>query len=167
MISRTLSAVVMASAAASALAQFHQPVEKLVGKPIPAFSMTTPTGQKITSQSLKGKAVILDFWANYCAPCKAASPSLQVLQIKYGDKGLRVIGANTIDPASTVARYQGKHVYTYTFTHGNQAYAEKLGIKALPVFMFIDKKGIVRRVETGFLPSKTPALFEATVKKLL
>jgi thiol-disulfide isomerase/thioredoxin len=164
---KQLAVLSVALVATSAMAQIHQKVEGLVGKPLPAFTMKDISGKTYTQRSLRGKVVILDFWANWCAPCKAASPTMDGLQKKYGAKGFVVIGANTTDPVTTVTRYKTQHGYTYPFTHTNQAICDKFGIVGLPVFMFVDRKGVVRRVETGFYPGKSPASFEATVKKLL
>lgn len=143
--------------------------ETLQGKTMPAFTMTTFGGQKVTSASLKGKPYILDFWATWCGPCKAASPLMQKLHTTYGAKGLRVIGANMgEDPKSMkqALAYPKQHKYTYMFTKGNDALAGKLGVSGIPLFIFVDKAGKVAAVKTGFGPG-SDADFEATVKKLL
>lgn len=142
---------------------------KLKGKPVPAFSMKTFDGKTITSASLKGKVVILDFWATWCGPCKAASPTMQALHQKYASKGLVVIGANMgeEDGGKEAAKYPKKHKYTYTFTKGNDDYASKLGVQGIPCFVFIDKTGKVASVEVGFGGDASAKSFEAIVKKLL
>jgi len=141
--------------------------ETLKGKPIPAFAMKSVTGTSYTDKSLKGKVVILDFWATWCAPCVAASPTMQKLYTKYAKQGLVVLGSNITDSVDGVKGYAKKHGYSYPFTQGNEAYAKKLGISAIPVFVFIDKKGIVQKVDTGFTTTTSPADWEATVTKLL
>lgn len=144
-------------------------VSKLKGKQIPAFFMTTFDGKKLTSASLKGKPVVLDFWATWCGPCKAASPTMQAFHDKYASKGLMVIGVNMGEDKSTMkkaANYAKEHKYTYCFTKENDAYAGKLGIQGIPCFIFIDKSGKVVAVETGFGPEAVP-IFEAHIKKIL
>jgi len=143
--------------------------ESLQGKAMPAFTMTTFSGQKITNASLKGKPYILDFWATWCGPCKAASPLMQKLHTTYGPKGLKVIGANMGEsPASAkqALGYPKEHKYTYTFTKDNDGLAGKIGVSGIPLFIFVDKTGKVAAVKTGYGPG-ADADFEATVKKLL
>lgn len=140
--------------------------EALKGKPLPAFKMTPVSGGPLSSSALKGKVVILDFWATWCAPCVAASPTMQKLYSKYSSQGLVVIGSNITDTPAAIKAYMKKHGYTYPFSQGNEEYSKKLGVQAIPVFVFVDRKGVVQRVDTGFSGS-SPAEWEATVKSLL
>ncbi len=152
-----------------AFAYGQMDVEKLAGKKMPAFSMTSFQGKKITNATLKGKPYILDFWATWCGPCKAASPTMQQLHKKYSGKGLTVIGASTDDPSTQAKakKYPGEHGYTYPFTINNGDFASKIGIEGIPCFIFVDKTGKVKSVITGFNPSSTPAEFEKLVKSIL
>lgn len=140
------------------------------GKAMPAFKMTDTKGKVHTNSSLKGKVVLLDFWATWCGPCKAASPTMQKLHTKYASKGLVVVGANVFEQgpkaATAAADYAKEHKYTYTFTKGNDALAAKLGINGIPAFLFIDRKGVIREVQVGFDESLA-GKFEQTVQKLL
>lgn len=161
-----LSAVLLASFATVALAQSK--AAKLVGKKVPSFTLTDINGKKWSDKSLKGKVVVLDFWASWCGPCKAASPSMDALQKKYGKQGLVIIGANTSDPKKYSADYKKQHSYTYTFAINAEPLKKKLvGDDAIPLFVFIDRQGVVRNVETGFKPKETPGKFETIVKGLV
>ncbi|AIE83639.1 TlpA family protein disulfide reductase [Fimbriimonas ginsengisoli] len=142
---------------------FSSGVQDLKGKAVPAFKLKRVGGGTFNSQDLKGKVVILDFWATWCGPCKAASPTMDKLYKTYGKKGLVVIGANVSDTDAAVATYAKDHSYPFAAATG---YAAKLGVEALPVFLFIDRKGVVQRVDTGFSGS-SPASWEGTVKKLV
>ena len=71
-----------------------------------------------------------------------------------------------VDTPAKAAEYAKKHGYTYPFTADNTEIATKLGVEALPVFVFIDRKGIVQRVDTGF-SATSPKSWEETVQKLL
>lgn len=157
--------------AATALGQAPSDMDKLVGKPAPAFKMTDLSGKTWTNKSLLGKVVVLDFWATWCGPCKQASPYMDQLYKKYKSKGLVVIGAETLDkgdPAQAKAYVAGHH-YSYIFTTKNEALSTALGVPGLPSFVVIDKQGRVARTQTG-LPTQIPTLytsFEKTVKQLL
>ncbi|MCC6404749.1 MAG: TlpA family protein disulfide reductase, partial [Fimbriimonadaceae bacterium] len=73
-----------------ALAQTAPAPTDFVGKPMPSFSMTALDGTKVTNETLKGKAYIVDFWATWCGPCKKAAPIMQELHAKYNESGLVV-----------------------------------------------------------------------------
>lgn len=142
------------------------PVE---GKPIPAFTMKTTSGKSISSASLKGKVVLLDFWATWCGPCKAASPMVQALHKQFGSKGFTAIGANTFEqdnPTGAAAAYAKEHGYSYTFTVQNDNLATSWGVTGIPYFVLIDKKGNVAKIYRGYGPSVEKEL-KALVPKLL
>jgi thiol-disulfide isomerase/thioredoxin len=157
--------------AAIALGQASPSLSSFVGKPAPAFKMTDLSGKTWTNKSLRGKVVILDFWATWCGPCKQASPYMEKLYKKYRSKGLVVVGAETLDkgdPAQAKA-YAAGHGYTYPFTTKNEALTTALGVPGLPSFVIIGKDGRIARTQTG-LPANIADLFpsfEKTVKGLL
>ncbi len=152
-----------------AFAYGQSDVDSFKGKSMPAFSATTYAGKKISNSSLKGKPYILDFWATWCGPCKAASPTMQAIHTKYAGKGLTVIGANMGESKSSAAEakaYPATHKYTYTFTSANDKLAGKLKISGIPCFIFVDKHGKIAAVRTGF-DSTSPADFDKLAKSIL
>src|SRR5476651_1294963 len=64
------------------------------GKPLPDFTMQTPDGTSIKLSSLKGHVVLIDFWASWCMPCRAAIPHLKELYKKYHEKGFEVLSVS-------------------------------------------------------------------------
>ena len=143
------SAVLLALAVAASAA--HAAPEGFVGKPLPKFAMVSTKGEKLTNAGLKGKVVLIDFWATWCGPCKQASPAVQRLHANFANKGMRVIGADTFEQPgpSGAAAYAKLHKYTYTFATKGDALASKLGATGIPLFVLVDKKGVVRKVWTG------------------
>jgi hypothetical protein len=80
---------------------------------------------------------------------------MQALHTKYASRGLTVIGANALEDApgpKVAADYKKKGNYTFTFTHSNDAYHKSLGFPGVPVFIFVDRKGVVREVFDNFSP---------------
>jgi thiol-disulfide isomerase/thioredoxin len=134
------------------------------------YSMVGTNGRKFTNASLTGKVVLIDFWATWCGPCKAASPTIQKLHEKYAKSGLVAIGANVWernDKMGAAAKYAKEHKYTYAFSVNNDGLTKAWGVSSIPTFVIIDKRGVVRAIQVGFSPSATPAQLEATVKRLL
>lgn len=139
----------------------------LVGLEAPAFVNVTPLGGAPTSvASLRGKVVILDFWASWCGPCKLIAPRLGALRDRYGAQGLAVVGVTTDAPEPAAHYAEKQHLkYPSVSDHAgetNRAY----GIVALPTMVVVDKKGVVREVFVGF-DGGSEARLEAEVKKLL
>ena len=168
---RTALPLAFAALASVALGQ-NPTFGKAVGKPLPKFSAVSTTGATVTNASLRGQVVLMDFWATWCGPCKAASPAIQKLHVAYGGKGLKVIGADTYEQGvkNTAAPYAKRHGYTYTFTEKNDALATALGAGSIPAFVLVDRKGIVRKVWTGLPMGGPDALYaqiEAAAKPLL
>lgn len=139
----------------------------MVGKALPKFTSKNIKGGTVTNSSLKGKVVLMDFWATWCGPCVKMSPTMQKLHAKYGKKGLVVIGMNLEggDEASDKSKslaYVKKHKYTYLNTYGNDAIASKLGVQGIPRFVLADKKGKIIGDWTGSSDG-----FEAAVTPLI
>lgn len=163
-----LPAVLALALVATAPAQAA--LKALEGKPLPAFSLKDTKGNVLSNKTLKGKVVLLDFWATWCGPCKQASPTMQRLHKAFFAQGLRVIGANTSeydDRKGAAAKYAKEHKYTYAFTPMSDDLAMTLGVKGLPTFILADKSGKVRKVFVGFDPNATPAELQRETQKLL
>lgn len=143
----------------------------LKGKALPAFKAMGLDGSSVTNQSLKGKVVVMDFWATWCGPCKAASPTVQKIHNKFASKGVMVIGANVEGMGGAEAKklamgYQKEHKYSYKFTYNNEQLFEKLGVSGIPLFLVIDKKGKISYVQTGYGPTLGSEL-ETAINKAL
>lgn len=111
--------------------------------------MKTIKGTTLTTANTKGKVVLLDFWASWCGPCKAASPTMESLHKANASKGLVVVGVNGLEnkkgPEAAKA-YQKKNGYSYTFTYDNDPLIDRLKIEGVPTFIVVDRKGKVTYV---------------------
>lgn len=146
---------------------YAQNPEKNEGKRLPAFTMTDTNGKKVTNKSLRGKVVLIDFWATWCAPCVAASPMMNRLQRKYASQGLVILGANVMDNSADAAvKYKKKHGYTYTFTTGGEKLQGALSIQGLPCFVFVNRKGVIADIQTAWSPALEKQ-FEGTIQRVL
>lgn len=124
-----------------------------VGKPAIAFSLKTPEGKEVTLESLKGRIVVLDFWATWCGPCKMAMPSLQKLHERYAGKPVSIIGVNCMeqDPDEAV-KYTKKEKFTYMQLLAGDELAAAYGVSGIPTLIVIDAKGNILGSEVGFSP---------------
>jgi len=131
-------------------------------KPIAVVSGAIPAnvGQ------LRGRVVLLDFWASWCRPCRVISKDLSKIHAAYADKGLSIVGLtpDAVDEASEAAKELGM-LYPVASDPGD-ATAALYGVRALPTMFVIDKKGVIRDVIVGYTPGHAEAL-EKLVTRLL
>jgi len=138
----------------------------LEGKAAPSFKMKTTDGKSVTNASLKGKVVLLDFWATWCGPCKKASPTMQRLHNSLNSKGLTVIGVNVMEETAGSAaakKYKADHKYGFTFTYDADDVATKMKISGVPQFVLMNRKGVIVETWEGF-DDKIKADIERKVK---
>lgn len=117
----------------------------------PDFTLKTLDGQDMTLSKLRGKVVLLDFWATWCAPCREAIPHLIHLQKTYQEKGFEVIGMN-MDGGDTeaVRRFVKSMDIPYPITLTSEDVSRNYGVAGLPTTILIDKGGKIRQKVLGF-----------------
>jgi len=123
-------------------------------------------GRKFSVSEYKGQVVLVNFWATWCAPCRAEIPDLVKLQKRYRTQGLRVIGV-TYPPqtVSQVKRFARRLRMNYRLALGTAAVKELLtSSNALPVTVVIDRDGTLREVIEGVMYADE---FDQKVKPLL
>ncbi len=117
----------------------------------PDFTLKTLDGQEMTLSKLKGKVVLLDFWATWCAPCRAAIPHLINLQKTYQEKGVEVIGMNMDKgDVETVRRFVKSMDIPYPIMLTPEEVSRNYGVTGLPTTILIDKEGRIRQKLLGF-----------------
>ncbi len=137
----------------------------LVDKPAPAFARISLDQQHVDLSALRGRVVLLNFWATWCAGCKVEMPRFVHWQDKYQGDGLSIVGVSMDDGSEPVASFLRKHPVNYPVVMGD----EKLGLAyggvlGLPVTYLIDRNGVIRARYQGI--SKLDAM-EGEVKRLL
>ena len=119
------------------------------GTSAPDFELTTLDGKKLRLSDLRGKAVLLNFWATWCGPCKIEIPWLEDLQKQYAPQGLQIVGVSMDDdPPAKVAKFAQDEGINYTVVMGNDKVADLYGgVDGLPETFYIGRDGkIVSRV---------------------
>ncbi len=116
-----------------------------VGAPAPSFELPDMEGKPISLQALRGKAVLLNFWATWCGPCQYEMPSLESLYQKYKDRGFVVLGVSLDEEGWAPIREFLKHVPVNFPLVNDQAQKvnELYEIYRIPETYLIDPKGII------------------------
>lgn len=116
----------------------------LVGKPAPPLALHTLDGQTITTDSLRGKVVILSFWATWCAPCKEELPLLSAYAAQHAGEGLEVLGISLDEPDNLSAVRKVAASLSFPVGLLGSAWAGDYGrIWKLPVNFTIDRSGLL------------------------
>ncbi len=116
------------------------------------FTLPKLDGTNLSLKDLKGKVVILDFWATWCPPCRKMIPELQNLYNKYKDQGLEVVGLSLDEGTpDNVKSFVENTKITYPIVLGNREVSKAYGqINAIPTTFIIDKNGVIRDKHIGY-----------------
>ena len=155
------------------------PPDTLVGKRLPEFSLKQlGSGEQLSSQDLRGKAVVLNFWASWCAPCIEEAPDLQAAHARYGKDDVVVLGVNVQDSEQDALAFAKEYGITYPVVRDpNLTLYRELGVRGLPETFFVNKEGIFIGVGSGpqvgqsgttkTLGAIDPALLESQIRTML
>lgn len=118
----------------------------------PDIPLTTLDGQSARLNDLRGNAVILNFWASWCPPCRAEMPALQQVHVQFHGKGLIVLGVNATsqDALDAAVQFMQENNLSMPVSFDFDGIAmEKYQVRALPTTFFIDAEGVIQDVSVG------------------
>jgi cytochrome c biogenesis protein CcmG/thiol:disulfide interchange protein DsbE len=153
-----------------------QYITPLQGKPAPAFTLEDLTGKKLSLADYKGKAVLINFWATWCAPCKIETPWLIELRNQYAAQGFEVLGISADDldrndpqklseEKRQIARFVQQEKINYPVLIDADSISQPYGgLDSLPASFYVDRNGVVVAAQLG-LTSKEE--IEVNIKKSL
>jgi cytochrome c biogenesis protein CcmG/thiol:disulfide interchange protein DsbE len=143
---------------------------KVLAGPAPNFTLEDISGKSLSLSDIKGKVVIVDFWATWCGPCLSSIPELVDLQEKYKAKGLVIVGISVDDDKVSkgeLVAFREKMRINYPILRANnKVYEDYFGRTSgfsIPTLFVIDREGKVRDRVVGF----RPGVVEKTVQSLL
>ena len=125
-------------------------VEEVESEPARDFTLALHDGRAIALSDLRGKVVLVDFWASWCAPCRQEAPVLEQSYQEYADADVEFVGVNIWDLPDNAATY----VEDFGISYPNGVDADGIiaidyGVKGIPEKFFIDRDGVVRQKFVG------------------
>jgi cytochrome c biogenesis protein CcmG/thiol:disulfide interchange protein DsbE len=125
-------------------------VSPRIGFLAPDFTLDRSDGETVTLSDLQGQAVILNFWATWCAPCRAEMPALERVYQARRDNGLVILGVNQMEPKERVERFLAEVEVTFPIALDLDAEVGRIyRVHAMPTTYFIDRQGVIRDVVIG------------------
>lgn len=121
----------------------------MVGNPAPDFALQDLQGRTVRLSDLRGRPVLINFWATWCGPCRKEMPELQRFYARYGDQ-MELLGVDLAEPRERVEAFVRQGGYGWTFVLDSSGrVAEQYLVMGLPTSFFVDAEGIVRARHIG------------------
>lgn len=159
----------MAFALSTMLLTSAPPAAQAVGEGAlaPEIGLHDLQGKPVRVSDLRGRVVLVDFWASWCAPCREELPVLETLYRKFRDKGLVVIAVGLDKEAANLAKFLRATPLSFPVVHdADGAVANRYAPPKMPSSFLIDRKGLVRHLHAGFKASDK-TLLERQIAALL
>lgn len=159
--STTIGIVVLLLLAMVLVPKFVFGRSKMSGQPAPEFSVEMVVNAEnlglgggagpanVALSELKGKAVVIDFWATWCGPCRAEAPIINRLAERYKDKGVVVLGVNTDDAAKAKQFARDRNLSFPIGFDGSDAAQRAYNVTGLPTLVVVSKTGKIVAIRTG------------------
>jgi thiol-disulfide isomerase/thioredoxin len=125
---------------------------QMKGQPAPDFQLTSLEGKSMKLSDFRGKAVLLNFWATWCEPCKIEMPWFVELQKEYGPQGFQIVGVAMDEDANSndIAKFARQLGVNYPVLLGKDSVGQSYGgVGVLPTTFFIDREGKLVAREFG------------------
>ena len=122
----------------------------------PAWKLQDLNGQVVSGEQLRGKVVVIDFWATWCGPCRLEIPGYAAMVRKYGKDGLVIVGVSLDQGGPDVVKpFAAKIGINYTLAMGDEAIQTAFGgMDAIPTTFLIDRTGQIRDRKVGAMETE-------------
>jgi cytochrome c biogenesis protein CcmG, thiol:disulfide interchange protein DsbE len=166
---RAMTRALLSAAVVAALtAALVVPAQALSrGSRAPEIGLQDTRGRMVRLSQLRGKVVLVDFWASWCRPCAEEMPVLERLHDEYRSDGLVVVGVNIDNEERNMRRFLQRTPVSFRIVHDSgHRVADRYDPPRMPSSYLIDRRGVVRYVHAGFRASDARQL-EQHVRELL
>jgi thiol-disulfide isomerase/thioredoxin len=137
------------------------------GRPAPPISLPDRNGAVITLQSLRGRVVLLDIWASWCPPCRAAFPAYDALYREYRDKGLDVLAVNVDEKRNAADGFlSGRDFQMRVLFDPKGTAPAGFNLRGMPTSYLLDRRGVIRFSHQGFTDKLVPQ-YRREIEQLL
>ncbi len=134
-----------------------EPSTAVIGQAAPNFELQNLDGQSVSLNDLKGKPVLINFWATWCGPCVSEMPYIQEIYDEWSGKGLILLAINIGDSSSEAEQFLQNHNLSLpVLLDTGKVVARRYNIRGIPTTFFIDKDGIIQEKIIGAFTSKAP-----------
>ncbi|MDP2111135.1 MAG: TlpA disulfide reductase family protein [Thiobacillus sp.] len=119
-------------------------------RPASAWAVTLPDGRALSSDSLRGKVVLVNFWATWCPYCRKEKPAIDAFWQDYRDRGFEVISISIDDPAEKIAAWMQDKNYAFMAAPTNASVTAAFGnVASVPTSFIVDTEGRIRHKIAG------------------
>jgi cytochrome c-type biogenesis protein len=133
-------------------------------QPAPDVQFTKLDGSPLRLSDLRGRVVLLNFWATWCIPCRSEIPTLSAMQKDFEARGLSIVGVSYDDTADLVQQFQKELPQSYQVVLGGREVGSQLPASPLPTTYIIDREGRIREKLIG---ERSRQAFESSIRPLL
>jgi len=124
-----------------------------IGQTAPSFTLPDLDGRETSLEKFRGKIILLDFWATWCAPCRMTMPVIEKLSKEYPDD-MVVLAVNMMESKDAVDKYVFEQAISSQILLDDEGTVSAIyGAYAIPMQFLIDRSGIVRHIQTGYGPN--------------
>lgn len=161
-----LSKKIIALGALCCTALFSAHAGWKIGDAIPDLAAQQLEGK--LPDSFKGKVVLVDFWASWCAPCAESFPVMEALHKRYQNQGLVILAVSTDEKRANLDKFLKKHAVTFAVVRdASQKLVAQADVVTMPMSFLVDRDGKVRFIHDGFRSSETKTKYIAEIESLL
>lgn len=138
-----------------------------VGSTIADFTLPSASGKNIKFSELRGKVVLVNFWATWCGPCRQEMPLLNDIHKEYSAKGFTMLGINIDNKPKNAIKMMKKLGVNFPVVFDkSKSVSEQMGVEAMPFTVLVDRAGKARYVHKGYV-SGDEKIYRAEIMKVL